>query len=99
MATERKLPAVGEEIHLPGPSAQPLMTAVGTMIALIGLTIETPVVFIIGATILVVTLYAWIRDAIAEFKALPDHHGDHGHDDAHAHADDTLAAAPDLGKH
>lgn len=96
MATERKLPEVGEEIHLPGPSAQPLMTALSFTLMLIGVTSfpglgnGVPVLFIIGLVWFSITLYAWIRDARAEFKALPDHHGDHGHGDEHgagAHAE------------
>lgn len=102
MATERKLPEVGEEIHLPGPSAQPLMTAVGFTIMLIGVTQGPPVMFIVGLAILLITLYQWIRDAIAEFKALPDSHGDHAHDDHGHDAEDhghiektpTTATAP-----
>lgn len=114
MATERTLPEVGEEIHLPGPSAQPLMVAVGSTIALIGVTIDTPVVCIIGLVTLGITLFSWIRDAIAEFKALPDHHGDHAHDAGHGHGEvghedlghleatpssATSGTATDLGKH
>ena len=76
MATERKLPPVGEEVHLPGLSAQPLMLAVGTTIALIGIT-TLPVILIIGLAIVVITLFLWIRDAIAEFKELPEHHDSH----------------------
>jgi hypothetical protein len=97
MATERKLPEVGEEIHLPGPSAQPLMLAVGSTIALLGVTQPKPIFFIVGIAIVIITLFKWIRDAIAEFKALPDSHGDHGHAD-HGHAADghgeTTAPAP-----
>ncbi|MBJ7470184.1 MAG: hypothetical protein JHD16_02740 [Solirubrobacteraceae bacterium] len=91
MATERQLPPIGEEIHLPGLSAQPLLVAVFTTIALLGVTIDTPVFFIIGIVGLLITLYAWIRDAVAEFKALPDHH-DHGHDD-HGHEEPATEGA------
>ena len=93
MATERKLPPIGEEIHLPGPSAQPLMTAVTFTIMLIGVTQPSPVFFIVGAVGLAITLFQWIRDARREFKALPDHH-DHGHD-GHAHADHAEPAPAD----
>lgn len=109
MATERKLPEVGEEIHLPGPSSQPLQVALSSTVALIGVTQETPVICIVGLVWLGITLFTWIRDAIAEFKALPDHHGDHGHGD---HADDhgdhlagahvdaaTSVGGPGLDKH
>ncbi|MDO9352770.1 MAG: hypothetical protein Q7T55_03695 [Solirubrobacteraceae bacterium] len=97
MATERKLPEVGEEIHLPGPSAQPLMVALSSTVALIGVTQSTPIIFIVGITFLLITLFQWIRDAIVEFKALPDHHGDHGHGDDHRHNATTneVEATPD----
>lgn len=90
MATERPIPQVGEEIHLPGPSAQPLLVAVFTTIALIGITITTPVPFIIGMVGLILTLAAWTRDAVAEFRALPDHHH---HGDEHGHGHDEPAPA------
>ncbi|MFT4035031.1 MAG: hypothetical protein QM679_05595 [Patulibacter sp.] len=90
MATERQLPEVGEEIHLPGPSAQPLLVAVTTTIMLVGVTQPSPVFFLFGLITLLMVLYSWIRDARAEFKALPDHH-DHGDHDAH-HADEAPAA-------
>lgn len=87
-STNRELPEVGEEIHLPGPSAQPLLVAVTTTIMLIGLTQETPVFFIFGAVTLAMVLFAWIRDARAEFKALPESHDHHDeHDHAHEAAD------------
>jgi flagellar biosynthesis component FlhA len=85
MATERQLPEVGEEIHLPGPSAQPLLVAVTTTIMLLGLTPDSPVYFIFGLVTLLMVLYAWIRDARREFKALPDHHGHDEHHDEAAH--------------
>jgi len=93
MATERKLPEVGEEIHLPGPSAQPLLFAVGSTIMLLGVTQPHPEFFIVGAVVLVITLFRWIRDAIAEFKALPESHGDHGHA-PQAHAAPAATEAP-----
>ena len=39
-ATESAAPPVGEEIHLPGPSVLPLVTAVGITLAVIGTTID-----------------------------------------------------------
>lgn len=85
MATEREIPEVGEEIHLPGPSAQPLLLALFTTIMVLGLTPESPVYFIVGTIGFVIVLFQWIRDARAEFKALPEHHG-HGDDHDHAEA-------------
>lgn len=90
MPSERQIPEVGEEIHLPGPSAQPLLVAITTTIFLLGLTKESPVFSIFGGVTLLLVLWSWIRDARAEFKALPDHHGheEHGHADDHG-ADET----------
>ena len=73
MSTERELPEVGEEIHLPGPSAQPLMLAVGITLILLGLTVSW-VVFAFGMLIFCVTLYRWIKDAIFEYQHTPDEH-------------------------
>ncbi len=95
MATERQLPPIGDEIHLPGPSAQPLLFALFSTIALLGVTLNPPIIFIVGMTGLLITLYTWVRDARAEFKALPDHHG-HGHDD-HGHEDHSEPAAESAG--
>lgn len=83
MATEREIPEVGEEIHLPGPNAQPLLLALFGTIAIVGLTPDSPVYFLIGAIGSIWVLALWIRDARAEFKSLPDHHH---HDDEHAEA-------------
>ncbi|WP_396336223.1 hypothetical protein, partial [Klebsiella pneumoniae] len=64
-------------------------------IALLGLTQTNPIFFIVGIVIFVITLFLWIRDAIAEFKALPEGHGDHGH----GHDDHADAAAADTPAH
>ena len=74
---EHDTPPVGEEIHLPGPSVLPVLTAVGVTLLLVGVTtfIELTVA---GA---LVTLYAvgrWIREARAEIDELPlDEHAGH----------------------
>ncbi len=78
MATERQLPEVGEEIHLPGPSAQPLLVAIFTTIALLGLTSPWPVL-VFGLVGLALTLAVWTRDAVLEYRALPDDHGHSEH--------------------
>ncbi|MGD0452938.1 MAG: hypothetical protein ABSB69_05020 [Solirubrobacteraceae bacterium] len=69
-----EVPPVGEEIHLPGPSVLPLLTAVGITLALIGITtfIEFTVV---GVILTVVCVARWIKDSIHETNELPlDHH-------------------------
>ncbi len=86
MSADRQIPEVGEEIHLPGPSAQPLLVALTTTIMLIGVTtgpkiaLGLSIFFWFGLVTLLLVLSLWIRDARAEFKALPE---SHGHDDHH----------------
>ncbi len=66
-------PPAGEEIHLPGPSLQPLMLTVGVTVLLVGVTTAIWMV-IAGGIIVLVTLYLWIRDARREFEHLPSEH-------------------------
>jgi hypothetical protein len=65
-----EIPPVGEEIHLPGPSLLPLLTAVGITLALVGITtiIELTV---IGVILTVVCVIRWIRDARRAIDELP----------------------------
>jgi hypothetical protein len=67
---EPEVPPVGEEIHLPGPSILPLLTAVGITLALVGMTtfIEFTVV---GVILTVWCLAAWIKDTRREIDELP----------------------------
>ena len=66
-------PPVGEEIHLPGPSLQPLLLTVGITATLLGLT--TALFLVIAGGILTLgTLFVWIRDARREFDELPSEH-------------------------
>lgn len=71
-----EVPPVGEEIHLPGPSILPMLTAVGITLALVGVTtfIELTVV---GAILTIVCVARWIKDARHEIDELPlDAHTD-----------------------
>ena len=70
------VPPAGEEIHLPGPSLQPLLVAVGTTIALVGITTSW-VAVVAGSIILVWTVARWIADTRREMAELPLHHADH----------------------
>ena len=65
-----ELPPVGEEIHLPGPSILPVLTAVGITLALIGITtfIELTV---IGVLLTVGCVVRWIKDTRREIDELP----------------------------
>ncbi len=67
---EPEAPPVGEEIHLPGPSILPVLTAVGITLALVGVTtfIEFTVV---GVILTVVCVVRWIKDTRHEIDELP----------------------------
>jgi hypothetical protein len=73
-----QIPPVGEEIHLPGPSAQPLLLTIGITVLLIGITTSIYVV-VIGALLTVWVLWRWVQDTRHEIAALPAHHGDGEH--------------------
>ena len=65
-----EIPPAGEEIHLPGPSMLPILTAVGITLALVGVTtfIELTVV---GVMLTVVCIWRWIGDTRREIEELP----------------------------
>jgi len=64
------IPPVGEEVHLPGPTILPVLTAVGITLALVGITtfIEFTVV---GVLLTVGCLIRWIKDTRREIDELP----------------------------
>jgi len=70
---ESDVPPVGEEIHLPGNSAIPLLMAVGITLALIGVT-TFPIISVVGTLIFLWTLVRWIRDTRHDIDELPEHH-------------------------
>jgi hypothetical protein len=73
---EPEVPPVGEEIHLPGPSILPMLTAVGITLALVGVTtfIEFTVV---GVILTVGCVVRWTKDTHHEIDELPlDAHTD-----------------------
>ena len=67
---EPEAPPAGEEIHLPGPSILPVLTALGLTLALIGVTtfIELTVV---GVVLSVCCIVRWIKDTRREVDELP----------------------------
>ena len=72
---DRPVPPAGEDIHIPGPSIQPVLLAVGITTFLLGLTISWALL-VAGGLLVVGVLIAWIRGAAREFDELPaDHHG------------------------
>ncbi len=72
---DRPVPPAGEDIHIPGPSIQPLLLAAGITTLLLGLTISWFLI-VAGGVLTAAVLFAWIRGAVTEFEELPaDHHG------------------------
>jgi hypothetical protein len=73
---DRPIPPTGEEIHIPGPSAHPILLTIGITISLLGVTLG-PLIWIPGVVITLVVLFAWIREAKHEYEHLPlEHHVD-----------------------
>lgn len=70
---EPELPEVSEEIHLPGPSTEPVLIAVGITIALIGVTFHI-VAVVLGTALVLWQSIKWIRETREEIRALPQDH-------------------------
>jgi hypothetical protein len=66
-------PPTGEEVHLPGPTILPLVTAIGITFMVIGTTL-TWIISAIGFVILVIAVVRWIRDTRRDIAALPEQH-------------------------
>jgi len=65
-----EIPPTGEEVHLPGPSLLPMLTAVGITLTLVGVTtfIEFTVV---GVILTVCCIVRWIKDTRHDINELP----------------------------
>lgn len=70
---ERDVPPVGEELHIPGPSVQPVIATFGLVLLLLGLVDLWPV-SVIGLLILLGAAVSWIGAARHEFRELPPGH-------------------------
>lgn len=69
-----QLPPAGEEIHIPGPTILPFVTALAITLIVVGTTI-TWILSVIGGVILLLTTIQWIRDTRRDVEALPEQHG------------------------
>jgi len=67
---EPDVPPSGEEIHLPGPSILPVLTAFGVTLVLVGITTFIELT-IVGALITLYAVGRWIRETRAEIDELP----------------------------
>ena len=70
---EPEVPPSGEEIHLPGPSIQPLLLAFGITIAIVGITTFF-VLVVAGVVLSLGTILVWIRDTRRDIDELPLEH-------------------------
>jgi hypothetical protein len=70
------VPPVGEEIHLPGPSLQPVLLAFGITLALLGITMGK-FIAIAGLILSVWVTIRWIVDTRRDINALPEDHDAH----------------------
>lgn len=70
------VPPAGEEIHLPGGSAIPLVVAIGVTLLVIGTTIWW-VWSACGFIITVTAVVMWVRDVRRDVDALPEEHQHH----------------------
>jgi hypothetical protein len=77
MSRDPEIPPVGEEIHLPGGSIQPLLLTIGITMALLGVTLGWPLLAA-GLVLTVWVLVRWIADTRRDIAELPLHHdGEH----------------------
>jgi hypothetical protein len=69
-------PPVGEEVHMPAPSALPLINAASLALAIVSLTISW---WLVGAAMIVFlgTAVRWIRDVRRDISELPLDHSHH----------------------
>lgn len=72
----RDVPPVGEEVHMPEPSALPLINAASLAIAIVSITISWWVVGLAGLVFLGTSI-RWIRDVRRHIDELPLDHSHH----------------------
>ena len=66
-------PPAAEEIHLPGATILPLVSAIGITLIVVGTTL-TWILSAIGFVILLVAVVRWVRDTRRDVAALPERH-------------------------
>jgi hypothetical protein len=67
---EPQTPPPGEEVHLPGPSILPVLTAVGITLTLVGITTFIELT-IIGGVLTIWCIVRWVKDTRREIDDLP----------------------------
>jgi Flp pilus assembly protein TadB len=66
-------PPAGEELHLPGPSILPLLTAIAITLVVVGTTISL-VISIVGLVALVIIVWRWVGDTRRDIAEMPEEH-------------------------
>ncbi len=74
--SDRSAPPPGEEIHLPGPSIQPLLLTVGLTFILLGVTLG-PFFLFSGLILSVWVIVRWIADTRRDINHLPEDLDEH----------------------
>jgi Cytochrome c oxidase subunit IV len=69
-------PPVGEEVHMPAPSALPLINAAALALAIVSITISWWLVGF-GLLVFIATAARWIRDVRRDIAELPLDHSHH----------------------
>jgi hypothetical protein len=72
----RDVPPVGEEVHMPAPSALPLINAAALALAIVSITLSWYLVAF-GLIIFIATAIRWIRDVKRDIAELPLDHTHH----------------------
>jgi hypothetical protein len=70
---QTQVPPAGEEIHLPGPTILPLLTAAGITLALVGVTTYW-ILSVAGGLLTLACVWRWIGDTRREIAELPLDH-------------------------
>ena len=71
--TSREATPASEEIHLPGPTAIPIVTAIAITAVVVGTTLSLWL-SAAGAVLLVGCIVRWISDTRKDIAELPEHH-------------------------
>jgi hypothetical protein len=67
-------PPAGEQLHLPGPSIKPFLTAIAITLGVIGTRINI-ILSIVGLIALVIIVVMWVGDTRRDIAELPEEHG------------------------
>jgi hypothetical protein len=72
-SADQRTPPVSEEIHLPGPTLIPFVTAIAITLVVIGTTLSF-IFSIVGLILLVGCIVRWVRDTRRDVSELPEEH-------------------------